>query len=787
MIKNYITIALCAILGVGSQAMAASAPAVVVDEDFSLFTAGSEAQPDTEDITDKSVYEVPASYTKLPHWPGGGVYQAGGVCYLGVREVNGESLYGFISTPVMELYGTVTLTFRARLAEAGKGSMWFALCDNENGPIKYYYPELTSEWKTFEYVTDQASMNGVCNFQFSAENGYVFIDDIKVTRLKDRIPVPNVDYPHNISTTSFEAKWEPTLAPEHLLSVYYKALPENVETGTLKETFDGINATSDGKKINLSNPGYPEGWTIDVSSHGSRDLIREAGCFLSAPQAIVLDAEGDKIVSAETPLPVKRMRFWLRPSRIDNASWSMIAIRVIRTDGSTETLAQYNPSTTYMTPEGTLFEWDEEILRDGVVRMEIEYIQNDDDDIAFYIDDIELDYCTPMDCHFIVDHKPVQGNSYLVEGIDPQYEHYYFVQARDEGMLSAESDHMWVDGISGLKVKALPPSIIGSDSFTAEWEPLPNASDYTVTYNRVVSATDDMPGFTLLKEDFSGITTGELNNPGTSYEPQVNLAEEGMAQTGWVMTNPVWIKGMAGSFGTTWYGSAGLVAAPRISLDNGDGSFTVKCSFMPTIENDKIWVMLLHELNDSQAIVGIPLEGNAAYEVVNGVATFDAGTGLENVLVAFMSESGGAFFIDDVEIVQDLKKGDNITLPYGVAMSKTNSLRIGDLPTDSDYEYTVSAYRMKQFVPYRSLASDPIHVKLDPSSVEGVVAEGVSIRSVAGAVEVNVTEGVESVSIFDLQGRVIAAGEVSGTRAFPVSEGIYVVAAGPKRMKLVVK
>lgn len=785
--KNYIKLALCAVLGVSFQTMAAPSSVVVVDEDFSLFTAGSEAAPDTKDITDKSIFEVPASYTKLPHWPGGGVYQAGGVCYLGFRDAAGSEPYGFISTPVMELYGKVTLTFRARLAEKDKGSMWFALCDSENGPIKYFYPELTSEWNSFEYTTDQASMDGLCNFQFSADGGYVFIDDIKVTRVKDRIPVPNVDYPENLSTTSFKAKWVPTLAPEHLLSVYYKALPENVVTGTMKEGFDGIRATADGRKIDQANPGYPEGWTIDVSKNGTRDLVSDAGCFLSGPQAIVLDAEGDRIVSAATPLPVKRLRFWLRPSRIDDASWSMIAIRVVRENGKVETIAQYNPSSTYMDAKGTLIEWDEEVLRDGVVRLEIEYIQNDDDDIAYYVDDVELEYCTPMERHFLVDRQVVTGNSYLVENIDPQYDHFYFVQAREGDMLSDESDHMWVDGISGLKVNALPPSSVGPDAFTACWEPLPNASDYTVTYNRVVSAKENMPGFTLLKEDFSGITTGELSNPGTSYQPQLNLAEEGMAQTGWVLTNPVWIKGMAGSFGTTWFGTAGLVAAPRISLDNGDGSFSVKCGFMNTIENDRIWVMLLNELNDSQAIVGVPIQGGAAYEVVSGEAQFPAGSGRGNVLVAFMSESGGAFFIDDVEIVQDLKEGDSIKLPYGVGMSKTNSLWIGNLPTDSDYEYTVSAYRMKQFVPYRSLDSEPVQVKLDPASVDGIVAEGVSVRPVAGAVEVVVAEGVESVSIFDLQGRAVAAGEVSGTRSFPVGQGIYVVVAGQSRAKIVVK
>ena len=56
-------------------------PTVVIDEDFSLFTAGSEENPDDKSITTSSFY-VESKYTKIPKWIGYNVCQAGGVCAL---------------------------------------------------------------------------------------------------------------------------------------------------------------------------------------------------------------------------------------------------------------------------------------------------------------------------------------------------------------------------------------------------------------------------------------------------------------------------------------------------------------------------------------------------------------------------------------------------------------------------------------------------------------------------------------------------------------------------------
>ena len=55
-------------------------PIVVLEEDFSLCTAGTPEKPDALNIAPGTdyVYEVDAAYTHQPHWSGYYVFQAGG-------------------------------------------------------------------------------------------------------------------------------------------------------------------------------------------------------------------------------------------------------------------------------------------------------------------------------------------------------------------------------------------------------------------------------------------------------------------------------------------------------------------------------------------------------------------------------------------------------------------------------------------------------------------------------------------------------------------------------------
>ena len=101
----------------GMKAPQAGDEVEVLYEDFSKFTLGSESEPEATSLTGDGADLIPDEYTLQPGWSGDGVYQAGGVAYLGLAS---DGYPGFLNTPLMDLSadgGNARLTFRLNLAE----------------------------------------------------------------------------------------------------------------------------------------------------------------------------------------------------------------------------------------------------------------------------------------------------------------------------------------------------------------------------------------------------------------------------------------------------------------------------------------------------------------------------------------------------------------------------------------------------------------------------------------------------------------------------------------------
>jgi len=710
----------------------APAAQVVLEEDFSLFSAGSEEAPDGNIISD-SGNRVPDEYTQMPGWVGGGVYQAGGICLLGdFLNYYDEPDFGFISTPVMELYGTVNLTFRARATEGSTTSLWVAFCDDYSGPIDNKDCALTTEWTEFSFTSTKGAFDAPCNFQFQAENGNVLLDDIRIERTIDRIAAPTALPAVNKSLTEFEARWEPTTAPGHLLSVYYKEKPVDPKKETVSENFDGIKLSADGKTIDTTAPNYPEGWSISVSEGGEADMTTAEGTYNSAPQAIVLDTEGERIMSAPTALPIKSFKFWIRPSVVDPNSYCMVGVRLYGDSGNkTDHIA--NIPTNWLNADGGWYEFKGDQIGEGYNQVELCY-EYQDSDISFAIDDLTIECEEQATDKYILEDLSVEGESYAVSGIDPEKDYYYYVRARDGEIVSDTSYPVWVDGLTGLKVNALAASEVNATGFTANWERMPHAEAYTVSVSNVVKANEPMSGVTVLSENFDKITEGTPEQPGTDWV-NVNLGERGLANSDWILTNPAWAAGMAGTNGTTWYGAAGLVVSPRLSLSNNGGTFTVEanvytsCDKVPgTEEPEEIFVMLLNEITDNQASAALSIVcENTGFN--HGTLTFN-GLGRDNVLVAFMSKSGQRFFVDDVTISQDLLAGESlVSLPVATATTEACSYTFNGLDGNMAHGYTVVAKRNKNFTDYVTDPSDIVTVESVPTGVENVAVDGSKVTA----------------------------------------------------------
>ena len=770
---------------------------VVFSEDFSKFTAGTEAEPDNTDIGGSKAdgFVIDSQYLNQPGWFGAGVHQAGGACAIKMYEYQYEGypdIYtacGYISTPETELFGELEITFRAKKI-TDRGVLWVGLCDNDNGPVDSETFELTGEWQSYSFKSDKGTFapNNVVQFAAQQETE-LLIDDIVITRAVTKTEPPMVLNPINNSFEEFVARWTPTkTAEKYRLNVYKKVEADNYISGTLKEGFDNINVKADGVTIDEADPNYPEGWKINVSEYGSQDMNNAEGCYYTAPRSIILDEEGDVIETPETPAFINSIRFWIRPSSMayEDENISMISVNIW--DSKLEKwIPIANMPNYYFQEEGTAYEFNSDQIGLNVNKVRFEYIQKGDAAVSFFLDNIEIDYETQMvDAPVLKDYETTDTFC-VVKDIDPSCEHFYYVQAIQGDLVSDKTPDMWVDAITGLKPVINEPTNVTGTGFDISWTKFYNARSYSIELCKIMNAEEDMNDVVILEENFDKILDGTLDSPGTDWAPAYDFAEHGMCDTQWTSFQAQWIKGMAGTRGTNaWTGIPGFIASPVISLNNNGGAFTVELTVLTLMDDDEIAVMIQPDLNEN-ATMYKTFKCTGKQGSYSGIVEFESG-GVENCHISVMSMNGNPFYLDKIKITQNMKKGEMCTAPYKSYETETNEYMFFDLPENGTYGVEVTAKGMKDYVYYTSEKSDRMIVATGiPTGIEKELVEKSSVYASDGAIHISGVAAGTKVEIFNIQGQLIKNAVVNGSADILVNSGVYVVNAGNKRAKVIVR
>lgn len=774
---------------------------MVLDEHFDKWTAGTNDQPDAKALGGNEVdYNIPAELTVKAGWKGAGVHQAGGACslqtYTTKQYDQEETINGYIDTPEMELYGTVVLTLRARRQKPGSGAdLRIALCDNYEGPLDDRIIEITDDWAEYRFETNKALFGEIEIFQIEGWNGDILIDDVKMTRKRDIIESPYVLEPINNSATSFTARWNKTTsAQKYRVNVYRKEMPQGeIFEGKMVEGFDKMNILPDGKTINQANPNYPEGWTIDLSSHGSTDVYTSADNYNSPSVGLCFDEEGDVIESPELPAPLNEFSFWVRPSSMEQESdyyYSMLQVSIYHKNKKKwETIANM-PNYYVKNPNGQFYSFTHEQLEDDAVKVKIEFIQHNA--VTFAVDDVTLGYRTQMVP--VTQQLTETTDTFLVvNDIDPNYEYYYNVTALDGELHSQASEDMWVNGVEGLKADALPATNVTDNGFTANWKGKATATRYRLgVYRSTDSAVEDMPNFVVVHEDFNKIDKGTLLNPENPWVYNVDLSEEGMARTDWQVQLPRYVVGMAGAGDSNpWMQLNGLVSSPKMSLTANGGAFDVDVTVYGTAPGDNIYAMLLKNPLEGTALASAQVFIPKAHEEVKATLHFDAATDLEaersNVYLVFMSANGSEFFIDDVTVRQDIKKGDKMFGPVEVIYPETTSFAVTGIDGRFTHWYDVVDIAHKTFTDYYSDRSDLVRVDT-PTGISTVAAAQRDVQVQVAKASLTVSADVPTdVCVYDVQGRKVATlTAVSAQHTLSLAPALYIVKGGHTTVKVMV-
>ena len=242
---------------------------VVLSEDFSLFTAGTEEAPDVANM----MMDL-TGLTQTPGWSCMYVAQAGGSAYI--------SAGGCLYTPPVDLSGnngSFVVTFRAK---SNMSPAVVIVSDMYMSAMGYV--ELTSEWKEYSITLN----NGAPNYQVVIQTPYsdTFIDDIVIDDMGVGVPVAKPS--SNFTKDSFTANWEAASgATSYLLDVY------TLEYNYATTTFDAVYILKD-KEVTGTSYVVAEG-EFDVPYYYT----------VAAKNGSAVSAESDRITVFPTPAEVE--------------------------------------------------------------------------------------------------------------------------------------------------------------------------------------------------------------------------------------------------------------------------------------------------------------------------------------------------------------------------------------------------------------------------------------------------------------------------------------------------
>lgn len=785
---------------------------VVINEDFSGFTDGTEDSPSTATILDdmgnfvnKSALKPYSEALSYKQWGGAGIFSAGGCLAI----TNGM----FLNTPAGDMSGEVTLTFRARLSKAGGSTtlnalklMFISRSSILDYEVKYY--NLTEEWQTFTYTSTLGDFEH-SGFQFYSmyASNIILVDDIRLEQTRTSIPAPKVHEAENMTDTSFKAVWNKSIEADHyLLSVFTKN--ESNELMTVSEGFDNIKADDKGN-IDAASPNYPEGWEFawkddDLSNH----IAKGEGAGTDNQQAVRLIDTGDAITTPYCPEGIKSLKFWVKAEANDGQPKFSSIMFTVNFGKGVYTVDNYIDIPAMFTPEhrnGYYFDLTETLSAfDKIYSVKIEYIREEDDKTTILFDDFSYTTNKPTTYNYVLKDQKVEQQDnedgtvgFEVNGLDPDTDYTYSVKSVNSDFTSAASDEQEVYAVS--IPTALPATNITANSYTANWTSHKKVDFYRVDQLQQTVIDKDTKDYVMLDEDFSKVTSSfteadllegfyEEDERTSGYMPLDDITKI----AGWKASSTVRVNGwLGGNEAKQGSGTiAGAIVTPTIDLSHNEGACNISLRVWGS-EGD--WLIIQGSNPASLATIEFPKGGG----IVEKTITMPLCTSKEQL--TFYSNNYKVFLIDYIKITQDVKAGDKVTTITGSVLTEdadTKSMVMTNpgFSNGHDVLYRVTAMRYdkdsQESHKYYSTStpSDLMLVKNpNPSGIGSVEAAAENVAGVEGGIVVNAANAT-TVNVFNLSGQLVASKACVNGHAFvSVAPGVYVVKTNSTAAKVVVK
>lgn len=740
---------------------------VIVNEDFAGFTAGTEDAPDATNIANLRTGAIDPKYTSAPGWTGAAIYQAGGVCAITTGRYQGEDGpyedTGFLRTPMGDYAGALTVSFRARLLDSSaEGDAMAVILNSTSGRLEARTVTVTPQWQSFR-LDFSKGLFADCLIEISMLKEKVLIDDISITSVQTSLPAPTALPATDFKADGFTAHWTETADADHyLLTVYTRDAAKAIQT----VDFENLNLTADGKHIDPSDPGLPEGWNF-ACGNGADSHISDKGA--NGSTGIVFAGNGDGFETPETTRPIRDFSFYAaHPSGVE--CFSKIRLACL-TGTSWVTIG--NIDIERIAREGEVIDLSSK-LPEGTTKIQLSFNKNETNDagkdVSIVIDNIRI--ITDPEAEAFITDRVTEGLSAEIDGLDPETDYSYTVKACNDKFSSAESNNMMARGLAAPEL--LRADNADGSSYTARWNPSPKAEGYLVTNYRVFTAPEDTE-VTLLYENFDKVTQGSLSSPVglyNTYNPK--SLDEYTITPGWLGLCNYMVNGMMGT--RTFFTAKGSIQTPALDLSANDGRFKVNITIV----------------GDSDA-VGDSLVVQAGAKVfqrrlidkhstpIAYTLEFDCGEAVMPLLL--YSYKGMPFYIDEISVTQLYKKGQ---MSFTETETKTiegrsntsadfTGLKAGD---NESFAYGVTAYRDFYGSRIFSVTDEVMPVSQSSGIGETVGDSAMTVSAGNGHITVS-TPSADHVTVYGINGVKICdmAVQAGNTVIGIPAPGLYLVVA----------
>lgn len=722
---------------------------LIMEEDFSLFSAGTMDDPDSEELTMNGNYYIPSEYTHLPYWWGVGVYQGGGVCVLNNNPGRSRALV----TPNFDLGGKIVYEADVKVKSGDAGIILVLCSGTPSSPKPLQVAQMnidaSEDWVHIRKEWDNPIGTPDCFVQINAfADDYFYVDNVKISRDEEYVPVPVSAVCGNFTDEGFDVAWWPMPHVDGYLLNLYKAEPCTPESVTVSQNFD-------------DEVGLPAGWNGSfagsaITAGGSEGS--PALCFSTtgdevswfAPEGYITDVEFDVVIGSDMSQSWAKVLL----SGYSDGVWTTIDEKYLSQLSQGENRLKFNDLATY-----------------GITGFKIQsdwFYQNE----IFLVDNVDVCYAYDEVKVAVKTDIPTETAYYTFTGLDMTTDYYFNVRSVKGSIVSEPCPLVYALGVAA-------PFITGygreGDNLTVTWTPVFNADAYQALLIESMEADADIEDAGIFNVDFRYLT-GSPDEAEVGMDGYVSL-DDYIGRPGWYGQGVIIGNGYIGCSQSTLYEETGIIT-PGIDLSHNDGEFRVRIE-VEAEEEDMFVVMDGAEMYAVEAIdrgertvVDVTLKG-----------------GLTEDRLMLFTYYGSAFKLYSINVMQTLEKGDIVINQLSEDITDDSSATLPLYSPQDGYKLGIGVRSIREYGE-KTLVSNMtkwLDIDLGQSEVEELNS-GESLTIIGQSIVFSGIHTESDVMVASVDGKLLFDGKVkSGESMLLPHAGVWIVKINGKLHKLIVK